>query len=296
MFLCLSLFSPKKGMILKTMKLKIMTFNICHGADYNRLVKNNTDPNGPICFGYHKSEQLFHTADIQSILEEWNQSVNLKQVADVICQADCDIIGLNEVRGEGVSPYYTNQAEYLAKLCGLHYYFAPAVTFPNEGTYGTALLSRFPIKKGEIIPIPPMEGGENREPRCFLKALVQAECDITIFVSHFGGAKREQELGVDTLLHEMEKVCSPILFLGDLNMTPESDSLARIYTQMEEGFSLENPFTFPSFCPIRKIDYIFASKPVKFMNQTVIKTVVSDHFPLVAQAEFELFSKEETKR
>lgn len=268
------------------MKLKVMTFNICHGADYRKLVSENSDSCGPICFGYAPSEELFSKGDIQNVLDRWNQSVNLEQIADILRQSECDIIGLNEVRGEGPSPYYDNQAEILANLTGLHYFFAPAVEFPNEGSYGTAILSRFPIVSGEIVRIPPAKELSRREPRCFLKATVQAENAVTVLISHFGGHPREQEISVDTLLSQMTHLKTPVLFLGDLNTTPGDGILDRIYEKMEEAFFPENPATFPSFHPVRKIDYIFASGPAQFSEQRVLDVVASDHFPLVATVEF----------
>ncbi|MBQ7792257.1 MAG: endonuclease/exonuclease/phosphatase family protein, partial [Clostridia bacterium] len=145
---------------------------------------------------------------------------------------------------------------------------------------------RFPIKSGEILTIPFMEGGEDREPRRFLKAVVEAEKDVTVFVSHFGGHPREQELAVDTFLEEVKSVKTPVLLMGDFNTSPQSGVLQSVYVRMEEALSKENLFTFPSFHPVRKIDYIFASKPAGFYNQQVMETVVSDHFPLVATVEF----------
>lgn len=268
------------------MQLKIMTFNICHGADYRDLLEKNTSPNGPLSYGYEKTNLLAAEENFSEIHSYWNKSVNLEQVAQVIRRSDCDIIGLNEVRGEGPSAYYSNQAEILAKLTDRYYFFAPAVEFPNEGSYGIALLSRFPIKSGEILPIPFMEGGENREPRRLLKAVIAAENDVTVYVSHFGGHPREQELAVSAFLEDVNAVKTPVLLMGDFNTTPKSGILNPVYDVMEECFSETNPFTFPSFAPVRKIDYIFASKPARFFRQEVIPVVISDHYPLVAQVDF----------
>lgn len=265
------------------MKLKVMTFNICHGAEYPELLKKYTTP---LCFGYHKSEQLFLEPNIEELLDEWHKNVNLTPIARLIQTLDCDIIGLNEVRGAGEAAHYTNQAEWLASKTGRYFYFAKATEFPGEGSYGTALLSRFPIKSGETIPIPPIAEEPGREPRCLLKAVVEAQQDITVFVSHFGGHPLEQRNAVNCLLLEMKKTATPILFLGDLNAVPESDVLKPLYNQMEEAFSEGNPFTFPSFQPERKIDYIFASKPARFENSEVAETVISDHYPLRADVLF----------
>ena len=266
------------------MKLNVMTFNICHGADYPELLKKYPVP---LCFGYDKNDDLCARSDFEEILREWRDSVTLDPVANLINRLDCDIIALNEVRGQGEAYYYTNQAEYLAKCTNRHFYFAKSVTFPGEGAYGTALLSRFPIKKAQTTPIPPISEHPGREPRCILKAVVEAEQEVTVFISHFGGLPLEQQMAVEVLRKEMEQVTTPVLFLGDLNAIPESKELQGVYERMGEAFAKENPATFPSFEPSRKIDYIFASKPARFSKAEVIKEIVSDHYPLVAEVLFD---------
>lgn len=267
------------------MKIKVMTFNICHGADYKQLVADNKSPNGPLCFGYAPTEKLFEEENADELLTIWHKSVNLEQIAEVINRQDCDIIGLNEVRGAGDSPYYENQAEILGNLTGRHYVFSKAVDFPGEGSYGVALLSRFPISSVETVRIPPMEG-ENREPRIFLKATVLTPEEVTVFVSHFGGHPREQELAVETFLKECKQTTTPVLLMGDFNTTPDDGRLNNIYEMMEEAFFKNDSFTFPSFHPVRKIDYIFALKPAVFHDRQVVTSDVSDHYPLCAEVSF----------
>ena len=263
-----------------------MTFNICHGADYKELVSTNQSPNGPLCFGYECTEKLLKEENASQLIETWHKSVNLEQIAEVISQCDCDIIGLNEVRGAGKSPHYSNQAELLGKMTGRFSAFAQAVEFPGEGSYGTALLSRYPIQSCETVKIPPMKELPNREPRIFLKAVLLVPEEVTVFVSHFGGHPKEQELAAETFLTESKKITTPIFLMGDFNTAPDSGRLDTIYETMQEAFCEENPFTFPSFHPVRKIDYIFVKndgKPVRFFNQKVIQKIISDHYPLFAE-------------
>ncbi|MBO5409138.1 MAG: endonuclease/exonuclease/phosphatase family protein [Clostridia bacterium] len=272
------------------MKLKVMTFNICHGADYGELLKINQSPNGPLCFGYELTEQLLTEEHAEKLIETWHKSVNLEPVADLIRRYDCDIIALNEVRGEGESPYYSNQAEILGQMTNKNFAYAKAVEFPGEGSYGTALLSRFPIKSCETIRIPSMEEVPDREPRCFLKAVLLVPEELTVFVSHFGGHPKEQELAVETFLTESDNITTPVLLMGDFNTTPQDGRLSRIYDTMKEAFEKENFFTFPSFHPVRKIDYIFAknsSQLLHFSEQKVVTETVSDHYPLYAEILFE---------
>jgi endonuclease/exonuclease/phosphatase family metal-dependent hydrolase len=65
------------------MHLRFMSYNIQHGFDYVR-----------------------------------KDRIDLSLTADVIRRYDSDIIGLNEVRGQGVIPEYFDQAKALADMLG----------------------------------------------------------------------------------------------------------------------------------------------------------------------------------
>ena len=59
-------------------------------------------------------------------------------MAKAILDCGADVIGLNEMRGEGPDAGYTAQMERLAALTGMHYVFAPAIYVPRKGPYGNA--------------------------------------------------------------------------------------------------------------------------------------------------------------
>ena len=49
-------------------------------------------------------------------------------MAKAILELDADVVGLQEMRGEGAHPEYTAQVERLAELTGMKYhYFAKAI-------------------------------------------------------------------------------------------------------------------------------------------------------------------------
>ena len=102
-----------------------------------------------------------------------DKKIELNKLAEAIVSFDADVVGLNEMRGEGADPEYTAQTETLAELTGMPYfYFAKAID-TKGGPYGNAILSRVPIEKVEVIPIPdPMPRGHKGyyESRCVLKA------------------------------------------------------------------------------------------------------------------------------
>lgn len=235
-----------------------MTYNIQHGLDYVE---------------YKKIKQ-----DI----------IDMNLTATVINEADADIICLNEVRGKGKHPVFMEQAEIMGEKTNRNFVFSKCIEFPNLGPYGDALLARYPITNYEIIDIPdPQVKDEDvyYETRKLLKVEFELEKKITVFISHFGLAKAEQRNAVEVLLKEIKKVNTPVIFMGDLNITPDNEIIQPIYAVLKEVYTTGGPLTWPSHAPEIKIDYIFVSRDITVNNVITLEKVVSDHFPIVAEIE-----------
>ncbi|MBP3300014.1 MAG: endonuclease/exonuclease/phosphatase family protein [Clostridia bacterium] len=235
------------------MELKIATFNIQHGRDH---------PHG---------------------LKTGEEKIDLALMAETIRKMDVDLCGLNEVRNQD----FCNQAEEIAKILGWHYVFCPAIEIRN-GTYGNALVSRFPIKAVRAVPITTSFLERNPlkwyEDRVILVATVDVEGkEITVMSSHFGLHEIEMEKATQTVLREAEGIASPLLFMGDLNMTPDDEKIRRLQGFFTDSATVGtgNLWTFPSHEPDRKIDYIFA-KNARVLSCEVPNLVAADHLPVKA--------------
>ena len=216
--------------------------------------------------------------------------IDLSLTADAIRKADADIIGLNEMRGEGPDADYTDQTKAIADMLGFHYYFAKAIEFNNKGPYGNAILSRYPIKQAEtfIIPDPVIKDEPAYyETRCILKADFDVAAGFSVYVSHFGLAVSEKRNAVKTLIQLIDKQEKPYVFMGDLNMTPDNELLQPIYNRLIDTANVFNntKLSFPSDQPRVKIDYIFTSKDIRVISADVPSIVVSDHRPHIAVLE-----------
>ena len=250
------MYNEENGVIV--MKLKIMTYNIEHGLDYLLYKKTRVD------------------------------NVNLDLSAEVIKCENADFICLNEVRGRGENPLYTNQAELMGEMTERYSYFSECIYFENNGPYGDALLSKFPAESYSVIDIPDPEIKDEDayyETRKLFKAEFNPEKKITVFISHFGLAKSEQKNAVSVLLNELKKVDTPVIFMGDLNMQPDDEILKPVYEVLNEVYVSGGPKTYPSPEPCEKIDYIFVSRDIKVLSADTIEKVVSDHLPVVAEIE-----------
>lgn len=231
------------------MYLKVMTFNIQHCENFN------------------------------------TGKIDFDAFADAIKSTQADIIGLNEVRGRGTSPDYLAQAEILAEKTGYFCFFAPAIMFNGTEPYGNAILSRYPIKSAEIVPIPdpnPKKYNDYYETRCLLKATVDIGCDLKVLITHFGLNPDEHQNASDTIVRNIEdRKC---ILMGDFNVFPDSEYLTPIRLKMSDASDCftSHILSFPSDNPDRKIDYIFTSRDISAISADIPAMTVSDHRPHTA--------------
>lgn len=203
-----------------------------------------------------------------------------------------DIVGLNEVSSDFGGTLYGVQPEGLAKESGYSYHFhAPIKEFPGR-LYGNGILSKYPIKHAEMIPIPdPLVQDEDAyyETRCILKAQIDVCGGITVLVTHFGLAKKEQKNAVETVLETLGENPKKTILMGDFNVTSDCEFLNPIQAILKdtaEGYDENKLLSWPSINPERKIDYIFVSKDIKVENTYVADEVGSDHKMIACELVF----------
>ncbi|MBO7548711.1 MAG: endonuclease/exonuclease/phosphatase family protein [Clostridia bacterium] len=236
------------------MRIKIMSFNIQHCRNYNFPLEDRID---------------------------------FDVTANAIRRFDPDIVGLQEVRGKGENPKYTDQAPELAARTEMLYAFAPAFTVPHGGPYGNALLSKYPILDVKTILIPVPDTGYYCEPRCILRAVLDIGRPVTVFVTHFGLKPPEAENASASVVEALAGTSTPKILMGDFNLTPESPILDPIRISMADTTDVfDSPkLSFPSDAPTQKIDYIFVSEDFNIISADIPEIVASDHRPYLAELE-----------
>lgn len=225
------------------------------------------------------------TYNIQHCNAHLRGVIDYDLIASAIAKEDADIVGLNEVYGDGGGEI--SQAKILADAVGYPYfYFAKAIELRGGRGYGNALLSKYPISRAQTIPVPdpdPRRYSDYYESRVLLKAdiaLPSGEA-LTLGVVHFGLNPDEAESAVETVLKELP--CERALLIGDLNLTPDSEILEPIRARMTDT-KTKSP-TFPSDAPRIKIDHIFATPDIKIASRDTPPTIASDHLPHTANIE-----------
>ncbi|MBQ6420731.1 MAG: endonuclease/exonuclease/phosphatase family protein [Clostridia bacterium] len=229
------------------MELKVLTFNIQHCENF-------------------KTGQVDLPLYIRTL-----QSLN------------ADIVGLNEVYSASDSSELRTQAAALAAGAGYpHVYFGEATKISGDRPYGNALLSKYPIRKAETVPIPdPAVRGYDGyyETRCVIKATLNVNgVPVNVLVTHFGLNPDEHENAVKTVCGLIEERC---ILMGDLNVTSDDPVLAPVFSAMQDTAAAltGEGLTFPSDRPDRKIDYIFITSDITALSAQVPALTVSDHRP-----------------
>ena len=236
----------------------------------------------------NKTKFKIMSYNTQHCLDYINQRIDFDLIANTIKNCGADIIGLQEIRGEGPREDYVDQIKILSEKTGFNYYFAEAIKVAGTNPYGNAILSRFPIINAETIAIPDPEVKKYKdgyESRCILKAKIDVAGGLNVLVSHFGLNKDEQKKAVSTVLENLPN--EKCVFMGDLNMKPKSRILKPVKERLfdtAERFESKK-LSYPSDKPKAKIDYIFTTNDLNIISADIPAIVSSDHRPHVATIE-----------
>ena len=222
--------------------------------------------------------------------ETGEEILSPERVSEVIRELGADICALNEVYNQKMLDGGSDQAEKIADGLGYYHFFAKAIDYKGF-EYGNALVSKFPIKAVKTVPIIVPEN-ERKKPHYENRVLLVAELDIegkpfTVAVCHFGLSDEEKELAVSTVLSELGDIKTPLIFMGDLNLSPDTELISKLQSELcdlSKQFGKEDP-TFDSLAPYTKIDYIFAKGSLKAIDCEVVYAVFSDHLPVRATIE-----------
>lgn len=232
--------------------MRVMTFNIQHGLDYQ------------------------------------NKIIDLDLFVHSIKKHGADVCGLNEVRGDGPLEGYTDQTNAIGDGLNFYRYFGEAIKVDGTSPYGNAIVSRYKFKSAETIPVPDPDDKDDEssfETRCVVKTVADFDGkDICFLVCHMGLVESERKSAVETLCKIIDKVDIPIVVMGDFNSEPHDPVLAPLFDRLKDTdtkASVSNAKTFPSDNPKIKIDYILY-KGLMCVGTTTITEVISDHLPIVA--------------
>lgn len=191
-------------------------------------------------------------------------------IRDAIKHIDADIIGLQEVdnktgrsgknfSAEGSIP--VDQAAYFAEKLNLHYAFCQAIEH-DGGTYGHAILSKYPVKTIKKVELPNKDNKEQRVACAVEVNIPSYPAPVIAITAHLDHTDINLRLAQVRALKSnfsawQLKHGFPII-IGDLNLPHQSNAyfeLLQLFNETDKDLKL----TAPSWNPDRKIDYILTS-------------------------------------
>lgn len=217
--------------------------------------------------------------------------LDLERIAQVIQTSGAEVVGLQEVDNHwSERSNWVNQPAWLAARLKMHYAYAANLDLPplNPGEprrqYGTAVLSKYPIKnfKNTLLPLYPTGEQRGLAVATIKVRGVDLRFANTHLTSNNNAERLEQAKKVVELLAGSK---TPTMLVGDLNATPtapEITTLTGIWRDTWPQVGVGPGYTIEADHPTARIDYILHSAKIRPTSAQVLTTSGSDHLPLTA--------------
>lgn len=227
---------------------------------------------------------IHHGAGIDGVLD-------LERIAVLIEKSGADVIGLQEVdRHWDVRSNWEDQPAWFAQRLKMHYAYAANLDLPpvNPGEprrqYGTAILSKYPIKNFTNTLLPLYPTGEQRG--LAVASIKVRGVDLRFANTHLtsnNNAERLEQAHKVVELLGTSKV--PTVLVGDLNATPDAPEIKTLTAVLNDTWTevgVGPGYTIEADNPTKRIDFQLHSAGLTPRSAAVPVTPASDHLPVVA--------------
>lgn len=235
------------------------------------------------------------TWNIHKCIGGVDRRYDLSRTVDTLGHFAPDVALLQEVDAGVPRSNGDHQVELLAEQLDMpHRAWFPNVEVRGGGTYGNAILSRFPL--GEVRNIDLTVPLKKR--RSVLHAAAHVHHDghtrtVHLYNMHLGLAQYERRIQLGRFLesHPFQGLHhdTPVIVGGDLNDV--WGNLGELLTPSGFRGSERKPRTFPAWGPLRALDSIYVRGKVRLLEltrgETELAKRASDHRPLIADLALE---------
>ncbi len=207
----------------------------------------------------------------------------LERIVETIKRLDADVVALQEVDSRRIGPGGRSPFELLREAVGEHGVEAKSIS-TADGDYGQILVSRWPLSGSQVHDI----SHGIREPRRAIETTVHTAIgNLRVVATHFGLSLAERRTQARRLVQIARQHTAPTVMLGDFNDWFWPGSLLRTLRHEMPGRTPHA--TFPSWCPLFRLDRIFCWPPEILVCSSVDRTArrASDHLPVVAEIAIE---------
>jgi len=234
----------------------------------------------------------------------------LNRIAQMLQDANLDLVVLNEVDFDSVRSHGLNQAEYLARAAGFPFWVEQLnvdMALPwARMRYGNALLSRYPIltaRRTALVGHSAWETALIGKKQGLLCSIQLEEAHlIGVMAVHLEHRREDRRLQAAKIMDEVRLTSSlPLILAGDFNSTPLNYSHAPpdnqgqtalswllgrgAYQTWPTGPPRREDLTFPSHEPQTVIDWILIPRDWKIISKEVRGGRLSDHLAVVMEVE-----------
>jgi endonuclease/exonuclease/phosphatase family metal-dependent hydrolase len=219
---------------------------------------------------------------------------DLPRIADVILSASPHVAALQEVDQATARASGVDQPAELARLTGMEVVFGRNIDFQGGG-YGTAVLSKLPVKAHSTVKLPSLYDGEQRGVQV-VELGSPREAGLVFLCTHldYRPDDRERLASAEVINNLAAQYAHRLMVLaGDLNAEPESRVIREFekrWTPVGRGTKQQPEatrqlFTYPSEKPRKWIDFVLARPAERWLIaelRVLDESVASDHRPLLA--------------
>lgn len=187
----------------------------------------------------------------------------------LLAEVNADIIGLQESDNARIAGGNGDLVRYFANQLGMYAYYGPKTV---AGTFGIALLSRYPIENARTY----YQFSEGEQVAVIAAQITVGDRTFEVFVNHLGngGPLIQQQQ-----LLELMAGRANVIALGDFNFRPDSEQYRLTTQQLADSWLLRWPTWSDDQGqrPERKIDHIFVSTGTDVRQARFIPSPASDH-------------------
>ncbi len=231
----------------------------------------------------------------------WNVWLNedIDNILKTLREVNADILCLQEMTIGHSNQGGLDTVQYVAEELGMHS-FHRDMEFDDEGYLVNAIFSKEPIKDFRYVWInkPQGEGGFDDEYRCYVEIGIEvAGQDLTIGTTHMSYTHAFEEtprkLGETELLVKEISKSERFIFTGDLNVTPESQTVHRINSILKPAGPdyhqktwTTKTFDYEGFVANSRdwrLDYVFVTPDIQILSSEIVETQYSDHLPILVE-------------
>jgi len=234
--------------------------------------------NNEYAHGFNSSKNLkVMTYNIRGARTD-DGEIKLDTIIREIKKLDPDILALQEVDYHLPRSHFENQVEIIGKKLEMNYLYVPNLNFVI-GSYGNAILSKFPIMEYEYFQLP-----SKSESRGLVRAQINTGIqNIDVYATHLGLPYTERVDQVASLNTLISNGPMPKLLLGDFNTKPTEipiQSLRSVFIDpvRESHFNLT---TYKHKNKATQLDYILYTSGFTFESALSDLSTISDHNPLM---------------